>query len=190
MNGQASLHFDGGDYVFLYTRPRSLPAPVIPFDGSIFICGRLTTTDLGYQRLLSSNPDIYGFFGCVYSTLNSYTGAKVATFTGNGVAWNDIDENTPIVDAQQPFAGAFRREYDATAGGDRMTPTVNTIAQAQKIDSPLGITAEIVGAGPSGLTPQFWNGHISMIAFGPKVSRGMERRILQMMGRVWRIHTL
>lgn len=190
MNGQSTLYFDGADYVFLYTRPRSLPGPVIPFEGSIFICGKLTSTNLGYQRLLSSNPDTVGFFGCVYSTLNSYTGAKVATFIGNGSSWNDTSENTPIVDAQLPFAGALRREYDATVSGNRMTPTVNTVAQAQKVDSAYAMTADIVGAGPSGITPQFWNGHVAMIAFGPKLSLGMDRRILQMMGRVWRIHTL
>lgn len=190
MNGQATLYFDGGDYVFIYTRPRSLPTPVLPDDGSLFICAQLTTTDLGYQRVLSSDTDVYGFFGCTYSTLNSYTGAKVASFVGNGSSWNDTSENTPIVDAQLPFAAAVRREYDASAGGNRLTPTVNTVSQAQKIDAGGSFAAGYIGAGPSGLTPQFWNGHVAMIAFGPKVSRGMERRILQMMGRVWRIHTL
>ena len=190
LNGQASLYFSGGDYAFIYTRPRSLPTPTLPDDGSLFICARLITTDLGYQRVLSSDTDKYGFFGCTYSTLNSYTGAKVASFVGNGSAWNDTNENTPIVDAQFPFAAAFRREYDASAGGNRLTPTVNTVEQDQKIDGAGSFAAGYIGAGPSGLTPQFWNGDIAMIAFGPKVSRGMERRILQMMGRVWRIHTL
>jgi len=192
INGQAALLFDGSDYVFIYTRPRNLPYPVIPPEGSVFICGRHAGTDAigSYQRLLSSDPDLYGFFGSTYTALNSYTGSKLASFTGNGSVWEDVDENTPIFDANTPFAATFRREYDSSAGGPRMTPTVNTVAQNQKVDSANGIAAGFVGAGPSGSSPQFWNGNVAMIAFGPKVSLGMERRILQMMGRVWRIHTL
>lgn len=80
---------------------------------------------------------------------------------------------------------SIKRELDT-----KLSTTVNTTVQDQKVDSSSSYNADYVGRGPYPAVTQYWDGDIAMIAIGQTTGVPMDRRILQMMGRVWRIHTL
>ena len=159
------------------------PAPFYSGD-TLFICAKLDSTTFGYQRMVSCNIDIIFAAGCNYTTVGS-TGPKIFTIAGNGSTWNDIDTNTPSFDPTNAFAMSVKRD-----SGTKLTPVVNTVKQDQKNDGPNAADLTWVGRGPSPAVTQYWNGDIAMIAAGQTTGVPMDRRILQMMGRVWRIHTL
>ena len=175
INGQASVKFFESSMGLMdnMTNP-----PTFAAGQSMFICSSLDATTYGYQRMVSSAADVY--FACGYLSF----APGIFSIAGNGTTWNDIDANSPLVTAG-PYAMCIKRELDT-----KLTPTVNTTVQSQKVDSSSSYNADYVGRGPYPAVTQYWTGDIAMIAIGQTTGVPMDRRILQMMGRVWRIHTL
>ena len=81
-----------------------------------------------------------------------------------------------------------RLDYDGTKYP--LSTTASTTIQNDKTGNTMNSPLALIGSGISGVSPQFFKGDIGMIAFGATTGLPMDRRILQMMGRVWRIHTL
>ena len=179
INGQASVKFFESSMGLIdnMTNP-----PTFAAGQSMFICSSLDATPNGYQRMVSSANDVY--FACGYLSQTPPLTSGIFSIAGNGTSWNDIDANSPLVTAG-PYAMCIKRELDT-----KLTPTVNTTVQSQKVDSSSSYNADYVGRGPYPAVTQYWTGDIAMIAIGQTTGVPMDRRILQMMGRVWRIHTL
>jgi hypothetical protein len=181
INGQQAFNFNGDT---LYMTNGSVFPSWSPLQ-SMFVCAWLNTTNTDYQRIVSSVADVYAFIGCKYVTTPPPPTVPIATFMGNGSAWNDIDPNSPTVDSQYPFALCSKRK-DFNGSFYPLETTANTVVQTEKAASILNIAMGAIG----GNSPQYWQGQIAMVAFGQTTGVPMDRRILQMMGRVWRIHTL
>lgn len=180
INGQASVKFYESSMGLLdsSTNPPAFNAGQI-----MFICSKPDATLAnGYQRLISAASDVYFATGYLKQTPPASSG--VFTIAGNGTTWNDTNANTPLVTADV-YAMSIKRELDT-----KLSTTVNTTVQAQKVDSSSSFNADYVGRGPYPSVTQYWDGDIAMIAIGQTTGVPMDRRILQMMGRVWRIHTL
>ena len=179
INGQASVRLHETS---LGLQDGSTSPPAFNAGQTMFICSKpdpyLTS---GYKRLVSSASDIYFANGYLNDTPPAQ---GVFTIAGNGTTWNDIDANTPAVTADA-HAMSIKRELDT-----KLSTTVNTTVQNQKVDSSSSYNADYVGRGPYPAVTQYWDGDIAMIAIGQTTGVPMDRRILQMMGRVWRIHTL
>ena len=185
INGQASVKFFESAMALT---DGSANAPTFAPGQSIFICSSLDAPSGEYSRVISSTIDAY--FACGYILREVPYASGIFSIAGNGTSWFDTDPNVPIIPeyAQNPYAMCVRRdEYTALA------PTVNLLVQWQKSDGPSSYTVDTVGRDTltsGSATPQYWNGDIAMIAIGQTTGVPMDRRILQMMGRVWRIHTL
>ena len=179
INGQASVKFF--DCSMGLINDLANP-PEFAAGQSMFICSSLDAATSGYERLISSATDAY--FACGYLSQTPPLPSGIFSIAGNGTTWNDTDANSPIV-SQSPYAICIKRELDT-----KLTPTVNTTVQSQKVDSSSSYNADYVGRGPYPAVTQYWTGDIAMIAIGQTTGVPMDRRILQMMGRVWRIHTL
>jgi hypothetical protein len=179
INGQASVKFFESSMGLIDNMSNP---PTFAAGQSMFICSSLDATPNGYQRMVSSASDVY--FACGYLSQTPPLTSGIFSIAGNGTTWNDIDANSPLVTAG-PYAMCIKRELDT-----KLTPTVNTTVQSQKVDSSSSYNADYVGRGPYPAVTQYWTGDIAMIAIGQTTGVPMDRRILQMMGRVWRIHTL
>ena len=179
INGQASVKFYESSMGLLNN---SGNPPAFNAGQTMFICSKPDATlTSGYQRLVSAANDIYFATGYINDTPPAQ---GVFTIAGNGTTWNDTDPNTPVVTADT-YAMSIKRELDT-----KLSTTVNTTVQGQKVDSSSSYNADYVGRGPYPAVTQYWDGDIAMIAIGQTTGVPMDRRILQMMGRVWRIHTL
>lgn len=181
INGQASVKFYESSMGLL---DGSTNPPAFNAGQTMFICSKPDATlTSGYQRLVSAASDVY--FATGYFTAEFYYEASgVFTIAGNGTTWNDTSINAPYVTAET-YAMSIKRELDT-----KLSTTVNTTVQDQKVDSSSSYNADYVGRGPYPAVTQYWDGDIAMIAIGQTTGVPMDRRILQMMGRVWRIHTL
>lgn len=159
---------------------------------SVFMCGKSSGLSSGtdYSRFLGAQPDSTAFYGVKNTSYPSSATPKIASFFGNGSGtWNDLNENTPSVAADEPFAAVISNDSTSSVC------SVNTTTQNSKT-----VTGSVTYAFTdwSGLVnpatynvSQGWGGQIAMFAVAStKLSTPVERRILQMMGRVWRIHTL
>ena len=180
INGQAAVKFYESSMGLL---DNSTSPPAFNAGQTMFICSKPDATLVnGYQRLISAASDVYFATGYLNQTPPANSG--VFTIAGNGTTWNDTNANTPLVTADA-YAISIKRELDT-----KLSTTVNTTVQNQKVDSSSSYNADYVGRGPYPSVTQYWDGDIAMIAIGQTTGVPMDRRILQMMGRVWRIHTL
>lgn len=157
---------------------------------SVFICAHFEYNQnyTEYARILGVVPDCSAYYGIRQPSYPTPGPAYVASFFGNAVlTWNDLNENSPNVSADAPFAACFSNN------GTACTPIANNTAQSNKTVTAVQCNAAyLFGTVISGVyMTQEFRGTVGMIAIATaKLSTPVERRILQMMGRVWRIHTL
>lgn len=159
---------------------------------SVFMCGRNQSVSAGhqYERFLGSQPDTSAFYGLNNTSYPSGSTPKMASFFGDGSGtWNDLNENSPSVGVEEPFAAVISNNSTTSVC------SINTTTQSSKtvtgsITYAFTDWSGLVDPGTHNVT-QGWVGQIAMFAVAStKLSTPVERRILQMMGRVWRIHTL
>jgi hypothetical protein len=159
---------------------------------SVFICAQSSVISSGidYQRVLGSQPDTTSFYGLKNTSYPTGSTPKMASFFGNGVStWNDLNENTPSVTVDQPFAAVISND-STTSVCSINTTTQNSKTVTGSVTYAFTDWSGLVNPGTYNVT-QGWGGQIAMFAIAStKLSTPVERRILQMMGRVWRIHTL
>jgi hypothetical protein len=157
---------------------------------SVFICAKNDGTQnyAEYARILGVAPDCSAYYGMKQPSYPTPATSHVASFFGDAVAtWNDLNDNSPNVSADDPFAACFSNN------GTSCTPIANNTAQSDKTVTAVSCNvAYLFGTVISGVyMTQEFRGSVAMIAIATaKLSTPVERRILQMMGRVWRIHTL
>lgn len=159
---------------------------------SVFMCGRNQSVSSGttYQRFLGSQPDTSAFYGLNNTSYPSGSTPKMASFFGDGLGtWNDLNENSPSVGVDEPFAAVISNNSTASVCSINTT-TQNSKTVTGSITYAFTDWSGLVDPGTYNVT-QGWGGQIAMFAVAStKLSTPVERRILQMMGRVWRIHTL
>ena len=190
INGQGALGNYGGTMYVGANPYGSGPTSGINIDTSncsMFVCAKnIGSAGVGYYgRIIGVTPDTSAFYGVYQPSSTVY----LASFFGNGSGtWNDLNENSPNVSGSQPFAACFSNS------GTTCTPTVNTTIQSTKTVTAVSSNVSYLTGMPSNSQyafTQLFRGDIGMIAIATsKLSTPVERRILQMMGRVWRIHTL
>lgn len=195
INGQGS-YLSGSGTLYIGTNPYGA-GPTVGMDittsnCSVFVCARNDSTgDVSeYGRIIGVYPDTSAFYGSREPGWPTRGPTYVASFFGNGVAtWNDLNQNSPTVSADAPFAACFSNS------GTSCNPTSNTTTQTAKTVTSVSANAStltgLIISGNQYAFSQYFRGAIGMIAISAtKLSTPVERRILQMMGRVWRIHTL
>lgn len=183
INGQGALNYVGGT-MYVGTYGMSINTSSC----SMFICAKNNgAVEPGYYgRIIGVYTDTSAFYGVYQQSSTAY----VASFFGNGSGtWNDTSENSPNVLADNAFAACFSNN------GTSCTPTTNTTIQSTKTVTPVScVVSTLTGreiVGNPYVFDQLFRGNIGMVAISAtKLSTPVERRILQMMGRVWRIHTL
>lgn len=112
---------------------------------SLFAVTYLSNQDGSYKRALNGIPDSTYFLGV--------SGSNIATFTGNGSSWNDVNANTP------PYTNLHKLRIINTEvdSGGTLTPTVNTLLQDTKTGTTGSISEFQIGGSSGG---QYWDGAI------------------------------
>jgi len=193
INGQGACE-SGIAYPF-YVGPNPMASgPALGIDlqtqnCSVLICAQNdgTQTYSDYARILGVVPDCSAYYGMKQPSYPNPGTSYVTSLFGDGVlTWNDLNANSPNVSADQPFAACFSNN------GTACTPIANNTAQSNKTVTAVQCNVAVLfSALISGSATYLFRGSIAMIAIATaKLSTPVERRILQMMGRVWRIHTL
>jgi hypothetical protein len=142
INGQPALTF-GGSPVAMVSSGGTYDDPV-----TVYVVARLDTQS-GFQRILTLgvSADLRGFFGAVSGNL--------ATFFGNGTAWNDTNANTPNVSV---LTNSILGVVNAGAAA---TPFVDGVAQNDKVGTMASATGIRIGRAVG--ATQFWIGPIGEI---------------------------
>ena len=195
INGQGSYNSQSGT-LYIGTNPYgtgpTVGIDITTSDCSVIVCAKNNSTgDVSeYGRVIGIYPDTSAFYGSREPGWPTRGPTYVASFFGNGVStWNDLNQNSPTVSADNPFAACFSNS------GTSCNPIANTTVQSAKTVTSVASNATTIGgmiiAGVPSAFSQVFRGDIGMIAISTtKLPTTIERRILQMMGRVWRIHTL
>ena len=159
---------------------------------SVFMCGKSSglSSSTEYARFLGSQPDSTAFYGVKNTSYPSSVTPKIASFFGNGSGtWNDLNENTPSVSASEPFAAVISNDSTSSVCYVNTT-TQNSKTVTAAVTYSFNDWSGLIDPSTANVS-QGWGGQIAMFAVAStKLSTPVERRILQMMGRVWRIHTL
>ena len=159
---------------------------------SVFMCGISSGLGSGteYARFLGAQPDTTAFYGIKNTSYPSSVTPEIASFFGDGSGtWNDLNENTPSVAADEPFAAVISNDSTSSVCSVNTT-TQNSKTVTGSVTYAFTDWSGLVDPGTYNVS-QGWVGQIAMFAVAStKLSTPVERRILQMMGRVWRIHTL
>lgn len=194
INGQPAIS-PSSQKAVIVNKSTGLPTPELTAAStncSVFMCGRNQSVSPGtqYERFLGSQPDTSAFYGLNNTSYPSGSTPKMASFFGDGSGtWNDLNENSPSVGVDEPFAAVISNN-STTSVCSINTTTQNSKTVTGSITYAFTDWSGLVDPGTYNVT-QGWNGQIAMFAVAStKLSTPVERRILQMMGRVWRIHTL
>jgi hypothetical protein len=145
-NGLPVLRFNGNsEYSITYN---SFPNTAY----TIFTVQFLSNNNGNYRRLLHGNPnsDAFLYIGVL--------GQNIATFTGIGTSWNDINANTPNINNLNLWKIVATRVSTST-----LTPFVDGTAQNNKTGTTAAFSGLTLGCLPFPNKVQHWQGDVAEI---------------------------
>ncbi len=164
--GLPAFALDGTNY-YLGEATLSIANPY-----SANIVATRTAASAGYQRLInmSATGDAYGYLGAF--------GGNYATFSGNGVAWNDVTANTAATAVTLNSQAIL--SMNVATGATGLTPYINGTAQNTKVGTAATATGFLVGAPYNAVTTnQLWTGNVSEVHILPAALSTTRRTLLE-----------
>ena len=166
LNSRNMVNFTSSKYMTNTTCPMGT-------NYTIFAVGY--TSSNGWGRLLhgSATDDAFIYLG----TGNGVT--QYATFTGNGVGWNDTTTNSPATSVTS--ACIMELTNNGTSTG--LIPYVNGTAQTAKNGTNAGFTGFVMGnykySGGVSLGAQWWNGYVAEVLVYNSVLSTTDRQTVE-----------
>jgi hypothetical protein len=124
---------------------------------TVFTIQYLSSSSGSYARLLQSENSPAGAAPGLFIGVGP-NGTSVATFTGPGTGWNDIDANSPAITNLTTW-----RIVTTWVSGSTLTPYVDGSAQTNKVGSTRAFSNLNIGSYPDTTPLQGWIGDVGEI---------------------------
>ena len=143
----------------------------VPAGYTMMAVASLSTTPGSYGRLINvGQGDGVGFLGTYSQTIS------FATFTGNGVNWNDVSANTPATPVStNPVLPSI---MEMTVCGTVLNPFFNAADMSAKVGTTVAATGMIIGATANN-GGQFWPGYLNEFLLVPRTLTILQRQQLE-----------
>jgi hypothetical protein len=138
---------------------------------TVFTVQYLSTTT-GYGRVLQNENNPAGSAPGLFIGVGS-DGTSIATFTGPGSGWNDVDINSPGRSNLTTW-----RIVTTWVSGSTLTPYVDGTAQANKVGTTRAFSNLNIGSYPNSPPIQAWNGDIGeIIIYSSALTTAQRQRV-------------
>jgi hypothetical protein len=138
---------------------------------TVFTVQYLSTTT-GYGRLLQNDNNPTGSAPGLFIGVGP-DGTSIATFTGPGSGWNDIDANSPGRSNLTTW-----RIVTTWVSGSTLTPYVDGTAQTNKVGTTRAFSNLNIGSYPNSPPVQAWNGDVGeIILYSSALTTAQRQRV-------------